>query len=70
MVYGYSHRAGNAAALAVGYFLYDTILTFTELHHSGPTFLLHAVMSLVIFSAGLKPFLLPWVPYVLVWEAS
>ncbi|KXS16234.1 hypothetical protein M427DRAFT_97922, partial [Gonapodya prolifera JEL478] len=41
-------------------------------HYSwfGPGSLLHAVSALLVFLFGMKPFLMAFVPYVLIWEAS
>ncbi|KXS14079.1 hypothetical protein M427DRAFT_89516, partial [Gonapodya prolifera JEL478] len=69
-LYGYSPRAGTACALAVGYFLWDSVVTLPNYRTFGPGFSAHATLCLLIFTTGLGPFLLPFAPWVLLWESS
>lgn len=51
-IYGYTGAAGLVQAMAVGYFLWDFIMTLTNLDVFGLGLLAHAVSALSVYSFG------------------
>eukprot|EP01012_Entosiphon_sulcatum_P057557 TRINITY_DN81351_c0_g1_i1.p1 TRINITY_DN81351_c0_g1~~TRINITY_DN81351_c0_g1_i1.p1 ORF type:complete len:241 (+),score=22.79 TRINITY_DN81351_c0_g1_i1:25-747(+) len=59
------------AGIAVGFFLWDTVLCARYLRVFGPSFLVHATCCLLLYSASLLFALAPfYTGFVLQWEAS
>ena len=51
-VYGYTGASGLIQALAVGYFVWDLIVSARYLKIFGPGILAHAMTALAVFSLG------------------
>lgn len=61
-VYGYTGACGFVQALAVGYFVYDTIVSTVYLPLFGVGMLFHAISALWVFSLGFVSRYPPFVP--------
>ncbi|KAJ5818414.1 hypothetical protein N7474_004005 [Penicillium riverlandense] len=69
-VFGYTGTCGLVQALAVGYFLYDLIVSIVYLRIFGIGLLFHAVSALWVFSLGFRPFLNFYAPVFILYELS
>lgn len=69
-VFGYTGACGLVQALAVGYFLYDLIVSIVHLRIFGVGLLFHAVSALWVFSLGFRPFLNFYGPVFILYELS
>lgn len=59
-----------AAAISIGYFIWDLFVCLTNFKLYGFEFLAHAIGSLLVISITLKPFVQVWGPKFLIFEAS
>lgn len=66
----YNPQASMASSLAIGYFLWDLYICLKHYKIYGIQFFAHAVGSLYVMSATLKPFCQAWVGRFLLLEAS
>ncbi|EKV08349.1 TRAM/LAG1/CLN8 homology domain [Penicillium digitatum] len=69
-VFGYTGACGFIQALAVGYFLYDLIVSIVHVRMFGIGMLFHAISALWVFSLGFKPFLNFFAPTFILYELS
>ncbi|OOQ82210.1 DUF887 domain protein [Penicillium brasilianum] len=69
-VFGYTGGCGLIQALAVGYFIYDLIVSAQHLQMFGIGMLFHAVSALWVFSLGFRPFLNYYAPVFILYELS
>ncbi|KAJ5477149.1 hypothetical protein N7539_007293 [Penicillium diatomitis] len=69
-IYGYTGACGMIQALAVGYFIYDLIVSVQHLKMFGIGMLFHAVSALWVFSLGFRPFLNYYAPVFILYELS
>jgi len=69
-VFGYSAFGGDVAALACGYFVWDTYVSLKYAGLFGIGFALHGIASLYVFLFGFRPFLMYYGPAVLFYELS
>ncbi|KAJ5947116.1 hypothetical protein N7466_000131 [Penicillium verhagenii] len=69
-VFGYTGACGLIQALAVGYFIYDLIVSTIYVKMFGIGTLFHAVSALWVFSLGFKPFLNYYASTFILYELS
>ncbi|KAJ5748147.1 uncharacterized protein N7511_009843 [Penicillium nucicola] len=69
-VFGYTGACGFVQALAVGYFVYDIIVSIRHVQMFGIGLLFHAVAALWVFSLGFRPFLNYYAPTFILYELS
>ncbi|KAJ5551279.1 hypothetical protein N7461_005977 [Penicillium sp. DV-2018c] len=69
-VFGYTGSCGLIQALAVGYFVYDLIVSIVHVRMFGIGLLFHAVSALWVFSLGFRPFLNYYAPTFILYELS
>ncbi|CAG8007262.1 unnamed protein product [Penicillium salamii] len=69
-VFGYTGTCGLIQALAVGYFIYDMIVSVIYVRMFGIGMLFHAVSALWVFSLGFRPFLNYYAPTFILYELS
>jgi hypothetical protein len=69
-VFGYTGACGLIQALAVGYFLYDLIVSIVYVRIFGIGLLFHAISALWVFSLGFRPFLNFYAPVFILYELS
>ncbi|KAJ5774518.1 hypothetical protein N7457_009414 [Penicillium paradoxum] len=69
-VFGYTGACGLIQALAVGYFVYDLIVSIVHVRMFGIGLLFHAVSALWVFSLGFRPFLNYFAPTFILYELS
>ncbi|ORY37830.1 TLC domain-domain-containing protein, partial [Leucosporidium creatinivorum] len=69
-LYGYGLAEGRLAAIATGYFTWDTIVSAKHMNTQGLGFFLHGIGCGTAFLFTLKPFLMFCGPNFLIWELS
>ncbi|KAJ5611649.1 hypothetical protein N7528_008754 [Penicillium herquei] len=69
-VFGYTGACGFIQALAVGYFIYDLIVSTFYIDMFGIGTLFHAVSALWVFSLGFRPFVNYYAPVFILYELS
>ncbi|KAH8676369.1 TLC domain-containing protein [Xylariales sp. PMI_506] len=69
-VYGYTGAAAMIQALGAGYFLWDLIITASNMHIFGIGMLAHAIAALLVYSFGFRPFLNYYSTTFILWELS
>ncbi|CAJ2513360.1 Uu.00g014790.m01.CDS01 [Anthostomella pinea] len=69
-VWGYDGACAMIQALAAGYFLWDLIVTATNVSIFGPGMLAHAVSALLVYSLGFRPFVNYYSCNFILWELS
>ncbi|KAJ5615526.1 hypothetical protein N7537_000640 [Penicillium hordei] len=69
-VFGYTGACGLIQALAVGYFVYDLIVSIVHVRMFGIGMLFHAISALWVFSLGFRPFLNYFAPTFILYELS
>ncbi|KAJ5763998.1 hypothetical protein N7533_002679 [Penicillium manginii] len=69
-VFGYTGACGLIQALAVGYFIYDLIVSVVHINMFGIGLLFHAVAALWVFSLGFRPFVNYYAPVFILYELS
>lgn len=69
-VWGYTGGAAMIQGLAAGYFLYDLIVTITNINIFGLGMLAHAVSALLVYSFGFRPFVNYYSTNFILWELS
>ncbi|KAI1336402.1 TLC domain-containing protein [Xylariaceae sp. FL0016] len=69
-VWGYDGAAAMIQALAAGYFLYDLILTASNVGIFGLGMLAHAISALLVYSFGFRPFVNYYSTNFILWELS
>ncbi|KAJ5525008.1 hypothetical protein N7494_011658 [Penicillium frequentans] len=69
-VFGYTGACGLIQALAVGYFVYDLIVSTIYVKMFGIGTLFHAISALWVFSLGFKPFLNYYASTFILYELS
>ncbi|KAJ6113618.1 hypothetical protein N7523_006935 [Penicillium sp. IBT 18751x] len=69
-VFGYTGACGLIQALAVGYFVYDLIVSAVHVKMFGIGMLFHAISALWVFSLGFRPFLNYYAPTFILYELS
>ncbi|KAK5796679.1 hypothetical protein VI817_005963 [Penicillium citrinum] len=69
-VFGYTGACGLIQALAVGYFIYDLIVSILHVNMFGIGLLFHAVSALWVFSLGFRPFVNYYAPVFILYELS
>ncbi|KAJ5084422.1 hypothetical protein NUU61_009001 [Penicillium alfredii] len=69
-VFGYTGACGMIQALAVGYFVYDLIVSIVYVRIFGIGLLFHAVSALWVFSLGFRPFVNFYAPVFILYELS
>ncbi|KAL3477904.1 TLC domain-containing protein [Aspergillus californicus] len=69
-VFGYTGSCALISSLAVGYFVYDLIVSTIYLKMFGIGMFFHAVCALWVFSFGYRPFLNYYAPVFILYELS
>ncbi|KAI9190358.1 hypothetical protein H9P43_001792 [Blastocladiella emersonii ATCC 22665] len=69
-VFGYTHAAGTAYAIACGYFLWDTLFSLVYVREFGVGFLVHGIACLAVYLFSFRPFLLYYGSVFLLYELS
>jgi len=69
-LWGYDGAAAMIQAFATGYFLWDLIITASNLKIFGLGMLAHAVSALVVYSFGFRPFVNYYSCNFILWELS
>ncbi|ETS86800.1 hypothetical protein PFICI_00628 [Pestalotiopsis fici W106-1] len=69
-VYGYTGAIAMIQALAAGYFLWDLIITASNMHIFGLGMLAHAISALLVYSFGFRPFVNYYSTTFILWELS
>ncbi|KAL2866725.1 TLC domain-containing protein [Aspergillus lucknowensis] len=69
-VYGYTGSCAFISSLAVGYFIYDLIVSALYVNIFGIGMLFHAVCALWVFSFGYRPFVNFYAPVFILYELS
>ncbi|GAA5879991.1 hypothetical protein JCM1840_005283 [Sporobolomyces johnsonii] len=69
-LYGSALREERLSAIAVGYFIWDAIVSFRHIRTQGLGFFLHGFGCCLAFLFTLRPFLLWCGPNFLIWELS
>lgn len=69
-IYAYTPYAGFVAAMAVGYFVWDTYICLKYYSLFGFGFLLHGVSALFVFLQSTRPFMMRYIPHFLLFELS
>ncbi|KAJ5909004.1 hypothetical protein N7495_001686 [Penicillium taxi] len=69
-VFGYTGACGLIQALALGYFVYDLIVSVRYFNLFGIGMLFHAISALWVFSLGFRPFLNYYAPTFILYELS
>ncbi|KAI0478669.1 TLC domain-containing protein [Xylariaceae sp. FL0804] len=69
-IWGYDGAAAMIQALAAGYFLFDLIVTASNVNVFGVGMLAHAVSALLVYSFGFRPFLNYYSCNFILWELS
>lgn len=67
---GYTPYAGFVCSMALGYFLWDSVMCLKYLKFFGPGFLAHGVAAGFVFLQGMRPYILYYAPTFLMFEAS
>lgn len=69
-VFGYSGGSAMIVSLAAGYFLYDLIITVSDVSVFGVGMLAHAISALTVYSFGFRPFVNYYSTNFILWELS
>ncbi|KAL4736758.1 TLC domain-containing protein [Aspergillus similis] len=69
-VFGYTGSCALISSLAVGYFIYDLIVSTLYVKMFGIGMLFHAVSALWVFSFGFRPFVNFYAPVFILYELS
>lgn len=69
-VSAYTPYSGFVAAMACGYFLWDSVICLRYIRLFGPAFAAHGVAALIVFSQGFRPYILYYAPHFLMFELS
>ncbi|KAH6646499.1 TLC domain-containing protein [Truncatella angustata] len=69
-VYGYTGAIAMIQALATGYFLWDFVITVSNMNIFGLGMLAHAVSALLVYSFGFRPFINYYSTTFILWELS
>ncbi|GAA6045573.1 hypothetical protein NBRC10513_004991 [Rhodotorula toruloides] len=69
-LYGVALPEQRLSAIAIGYFIWDALVTFRHIQTQGLGFFLHGATCLVAFTFTLRPFVLWCGPRFLIWELS
>ncbi|KAL4992439.1 TLC domain-containing protein [Aspergillus falconensis] len=69
-VFGYTGSCALISSLAVGYFIYDLIISTLYVKMFGIGMLFHAVSALWVFSFGFRPFVNFYAPVFILYELS
>ncbi|KAK8056738.1 hypothetical protein PG993_001965 [Apiospora rasikravindrae] len=69
-VYGYTGAAAMIQALAAGYFLWDLLITLSNVPVFGVGMLAHAISALLVYSFGFRPFVNYYSTTFILWELS
>ncbi|KAI0172353.1 DUF887-domain-containing protein [Hypoxylon sp. FL1284] len=69
-IWGYTGAAAMIQACAAGYFLYDLIITASNLSVFGLGMLAHAISALLVYSFGFRPFVNYYSTNFILWELS
>lgn len=69
-VYGYTPYSGFVSAMAVGYFLWDSLVCIWYVRYFGIGFAVHGVVAGFVFLQGMRPMILHYCPHFLLFELS
>lgn len=69
-VFGYTPYGGLIATMALGYFLWDTIVSLVYVRYFGIGFLLHGVVSSAVFWIGIQPYIVHYAAIFILFEIS
>ncbi|PKY04186.1 DUF887 domain protein [Aspergillus campestris IBT 28561] len=69
-VYGYTGGCALVGSMALGYFVYDLIISTMHLRMFGVGMLFHAISALWVFSFGFRPFVNYYCPIFILYELS
>jgi len=69
-VYGYTGLGGAIQAFALGYFLWDLVMSAAYFDVFGIGFLAHAASAVVVYSFGFRPFINFYAPIFVLFELS
>ncbi|KAI2616452.1 DUF887-domain-containing protein [Hypomontagnella submonticulosa] len=69
-IWGYTGGAAMIQALAAGYFVWDLIITASNLDTFGLGMLAHAISALAVYSFGFRPFVNYYSTTFILWELS
>lgn len=69
-VYGYTPYSGLVCTMALGYFIWDSIVSLYYVRYFGVSFLLHGLVSATVYYIGIQPFILYYSAVFIVFEVS
>ncbi|KAI1387042.1 DUF887-domain-containing protein [Hypoxylon trugodes] len=69
-IWGYTGASAMIQALAAGYFLWDLIITASNINIFGLGMLAHAISALAVYSFGFRPFVNYYSTNFILWELS
>lgn len=69
-VFGSTGYLGLITTLALGYFTWDALISTVYVAYFGPGFLIHGIMSAMVYFIGLTPFIQYYAPIFILFEIS
>lgn len=70
MIFGFSDYAAWVHTIPCGYFIWDTIVCIYYIQDSGIGFVIHGIVSFLVFYLAYRPFLIPFGAVFLMFELS
>lgn len=69
-IYGYTPYGGFVSSMAVGYFVWDSIVCLWYVKYFGIGFAVHGIAAGFVFFQGMRPILIHYCPHFLLFEVS
>lgn len=69
-VFGYTPYSGFVTTMALGYFLWDSVMSIWYVQYFGIGFLVHGIVSSAVFAIGLSPFISYYAAVFILFELS
>lgn len=69
-IFGYTPYGGLVATMALGYFIWDTLISIRYVHYFGVGFLIHGLVSSSVFAIGLTPYIFHYAAIFILFEIS
>lgn len=69
-IYGYTPYGGFVSAMAIGYFVWDSIVQLWYIKYFGVGFVVHGIAAGFVFLQGMRPMLIFYCPHFLLFELS
>ncbi|ODQ82254.1 hypothetical protein BABINDRAFT_10719 [Babjeviella inositovora NRRL Y-12698] len=69
-VFGYVPYGGLVLSFALGYFIWDALISLAYVKYFGPGFLIHGVISSLVFGVAFQPMIVYYCPIFLLFEVS